>query len=60
MAISEVEAKKAVPFCRPFITCVSMIRFSRLTDSMIQRSRRSFISVLRLRLEWGPISTASR
>ena len=29
MAISEVEAKKAVPFCRPFITCVSTMRLSR-------------------------------
>ena len=57
-ASREVEAKKAVPFCSPPITCVSTIRTSRPAASLIQRARRRFIRMLSVRAACGPSSTA--
>ena len=39
MAISEVEAKKAVPFCSAAMICMSTMRMSRASMRRIQISR---------------------
>lgn len=47
MASSEVEAKKAVPFCNVEVMAVSTMRTSRRAISLIHTSRCAFISALR-------------
>ncbi|MNJ01818.1 hypothetical protein D3C73_1615710 [compost metagenome] len=51
MAKMEVEAKKAVPFCRPAMIWVSIVFRSRLSEFMIQSRRRSAMAWLRLARE---------
>jgi hypothetical protein len=57
IAKSEVEAKKAVPFCSEAMMVVSTTRFSRTSIRSIQRCLWAFMRRLRLRPPAAVIST---
>jgi hypothetical protein len=58
IARSEVEAKKAVPFCRPAMIDVSIMRRSRRSIASIHSRRCTFIAAVKVRVRNGLKSTS--